>query len=174
MKKLNPATRSQIEELLRNGDTVASISRATGVHINTIYQIRNLMYTNEIPADAPIPCSLTSLADALKVTILCEELGFDHAYVRELLADKAVKIDEIKKFQAWSQTNLEICTKATLRARDRYEAELEKKDRLLKETVEKLIDKHKKETSKHEKEKKDLAISVDLLKKAIASLSKED
>ena len=108
MKKLNPATRSQIEELLRNGDTVASISRATGVHINTIYQIRNLMYTNEIPADAPIPCSLTSLADALKVTILCEELGFDHAYVRELLADKAIKIDEIKKFQAWSQNNLEF------------------------------------------------------------------
>lgn len=167
MKKLNPDTRSQIEERLRNGDTVASISRATGVHINTIYQIRNLMYTNEIPADAPIPCSLTSLADALKVTFLCEELGFDHAYVRELLADKAIKIDEIKKFQAWSQNNLEFCTKATLRARDRYEAELEKQDRLHKETVQKL-------TAKYEKENKDLVISVDLLKKAIASLSKED
>ena len=167
MKKLNPATRSQIEELLRNGDTVASISRATGVHINTIYQIRNLMYTNEIPADAPIPCGLTSLAEAQKVTVLCEALGFDHAYVRELLAEKALKIDEITKFQAWSQTNLEFCTKSTLRARDRYEAELEKKDRLHKETVEKL-------TAKYEKQNKDLVISVDLLKKAIASLSKED
>lgn len=167
MKKLNPATRSQIEELLRNGDTVASISRATGVHINTIYQIRNLMYTNEIPADAPIPCGLTSLAEAQMIANMCSGFGFDHPDVRKLLAEKALKIDEIKKFQAWSQNNLEFCTKATLRARDRYEAELEKKDRLHKETVEKL-------TAKYEKENKDLVISVDLLKKAIASLSKED
>ena len=87
MKKLDPALRTQIEEQLRNGETVASISRATGVHINTIYQIRNLMYTNEIPSDAPIPRGLTSLADAQMIANMCSGFGFDHPDVRKLLAD---------------------------------------------------------------------------------------
>ena len=167
MKKLNPATRSQIEELLRNGDTVASISRATGVHINTIYQIRNLMYTNEIPSDAPIPRGLTSLADAQMIANMCSGFGFDHPDVRKLLADKALDIDEIKAFHEWSQNNLELCTKSTLRARARDEAKLAKQERAHQKAIEKL-------KAKHEKENRDLRISAELLKKAIALQSNQD
>lgn len=72
MKKLDSALRTQIEEQLRNGETVASISRVTGVHINTIYQIRNMMYPNEIPSDAPMPRGLTSLKEAQSIAVTCE------------------------------------------------------------------------------------------------------
>ena len=167
MKKLDPALRSQIEEQLRNGKTVASISRATGVHINTIYQIRNLMYTNEIPSDAPIPRGLTSLADAQKIATICEMLGYDHPDVLELLANKALDIDEIKAFQEWALNNLELCTKSTLRARARDEAKLAKQERAHQKAIEKL-------KAKHEKENRDLRISADLLKKAIALQSNQD
>ena len=101
MKKLDPALRTQIEEQLRNSETVASISRATGVHINTIYQIRNMMYSNEIPADAPMPRGLTSLKEAQIIADTCEFFGYDHPAVRELLAKKALDIDEVKAFHEW-------------------------------------------------------------------------
>ena len=174
MKKLDPALRSQIEEQLRNGDTVASISRATGVHINTIYQIRNMMYPNEIPADAPMPLGLTSLKEAHKIATICEMLGYDHPDVRELLANKALDIDEIKAFQEWAQNNLELCTKSTLRARARDEAKLAKQERAHQKAIEKLNAQQKKLTAKYEKENRDLRISAELLKKAIALLGKQD
>lgn len=167
MKKLDPALRSQIEEQLRNGETVASISRATGVHINTIYQIRNMMYSNEIPADAPMPRGLTSLKEAQKIATICEMLGYDHPDVLELLANKALDIDEIKAFQEWALNNLELCTKSTLRARARDEAKLAKQERAHQKAIEKL-------KAKHEKENRDLRISADLLKKAIALQSNQD
>lgn len=167
MKKLDPALRTQIEEQLRNGETVASISRATGVHINTIYQIRNMMYPNEIPADAPMPRGLTSLKEAQKIATICEMLGYDHPDVLELLANKALDIDEIKAFQEWALNNLELCTKSTLRARARDEAKLAKQERAHQKAIEKL-------KAKHEKENRDLRISADLLKKAIALQSNQD
>ena len=167
MKKLDPALRSQIEEQLRNGETVASISRATGVHINTIYQIRNMMYPNEIPADAPMPRGLTSLKEAQKIATICEMLGYDHPDVLELLANKALDIDEIKAFHEWSQNNLELCTKSTLRARARDEAKLAKQERDHLKAIEKL-------KAKYEKENRDLRISAELLKKAIALQGNQD
>ena len=174
MKKLEPALRSQIEEKLRNGETVASISRATGVHINTIYQIRNMMYPNEIPADAPMPRGLTSLKEAHKIATICEMLGYDHPAVRELLANKALDIDEIKAFHEWSQNNLEYCTKSTLRARARDEAKLAKQERAHQKAIEKLNAQQKKLTAKYEKENRDLRISAELLKKAIALQGNQD
>ena len=174
MKKLDPALRTQIEEQLRNGETVASISRATGVHINTIYQIRNLMYTNEIPSDAPIPRGLTSLADAQMIANMCSGFGFDHPDVRKLLADKALDIDEIKAFHEWSQNNLELCTKSTLSARARDEAKLAKQERAHQKAIEKLNAQQKKLTAKYEKENRDLRISAELLKKAIALQGSQD
>ena len=167
MKKLDPALRTQIEEQLRNGETVASISRATGVHINTIYQIRNMMYPNEIPADAPMPRGLTSLKEAQSIAVTCEFFGYDHPAVRELLAKKDLDIDEIKAFQEWAQNNLELCTKSTLRARARDEAMLAKQERAHQKAIEKL-------KAKHEKENRDLRISAELLKKAIALQSNQD
>ena len=167
MKKLDPALRTQIEEQLRNGETVASISRATGVHINTIYQIRNMMYPNEIPADAPMPRGLTSLADAQMIANMCSGFGFDHPAVRELLAKKALDIDEVKAFHEWSQNNLELCTKSTLRARARDEAKLAKQERAHQKAIEKL-------KAKYEKENRDLRISAELLKKAIALQGNQD
>ncbi|MDO4676986.1 MAG: hypothetical protein Q4A68_10625 [Anaerobiospirillum succiniciproducens] len=167
MKKLDPALRSQIEEQLRNGETVASISRATGVHINTIYQIRNMMYPNEIPADTPMPRGLTSLKEAQKIATICEMLGYDHPDVLELLANKALDIDEIKAFQEWSKNNLELCTKSTLRARARDEAKLAKQERAHQKAIEKL-------KAKYEKENRDLRISAELLKKAIALQGNQD
>ena len=174
MKKLEPALRSQIEEQLRNGETVASISRATGVHINTIYQIRNMMYPNEIHSDAPIPRGLTSLADAQMIANMCSGFGFDHPDVRKLLADKALDIDEIKAFHEWSKNNLEYCTKSTLRARARDEAKLAKQERAHQKAIEKLNAQQKKLTAKYEKENRDLRISAELLKKAIALQSNQD
>ena len=174
MKKLDPDLRSQIEEQLRNGETVASISRATGVHINTIYQIRNMMYSIEIPADAPMPRGLTSLKDAQKIATICEMLGYDHPDVRELLANKALDIDEVQVFHEWSQNNLELCTKSTLRARARDEAKLAKQERAHQKAIEKLNAEQKKLTAKYEKEYRDLRISADLLTKAIALLGKQD
>ena len=174
MKKLDSALRTQIEEQLRNSETDASISRATGVHINTIYQIRNMMYPNEIPADAPIPRGLTSLKDAHKTATICEMLGYDHPAVRELLAKNALDIDEIKAFHEWSQNNLEYCTKSTLRARARDEAKLAKQELAHQKAIEKLNAEQKKLTAKYEKENRDLRISAELLKKAIALLGKED
>lgn len=167
MKKLDSALRTQIEEQLRNGDTVASISRATGVHINTIYQIRNMMYSIEIPADAPIPRGLTSLKEAQSIADTCEFFGYDHPDVLELLAKKALDIDEIKAFHEWSKNNLEYCTKSTLRARARDEAKLAKQERAHQKALEKL-------KAKHEKENRDLRISAELLKKAIALQGKQD
>ena len=151
MKKLDPALRSQIEEQLRNGETVASISRATGVHINTIYQIRNMMYPNDIPADAPMPRGLTSLQEAQKIAVICDALGYDHPDIRELLAKKALDIDEIKAFQEWSKNNLELCTKATLRARARDEAKLAKQERAHQKAIEKHNAEQKKLIAKYEK-----------------------
>ena len=174
MKKLDPALRSQIEEQLRNGETVASISRATGVHINTIYQIRNMMYPNEIPADAPMPRGLTSLKEAQKIATICEMLGYDHPDIRELLAKKALDIDEIKAFQEWSKNNLELCTKATLRARARDEAKLAKQERAHQKAIEKHNAQQKKLIAKYEKENRDLRISAELLKKAIALQGNQD
>ncbi len=174
MKKLEPALRSQIEEQLRNGETVASISRATGVHINTIYQIRNMMYPNEIPADAPMPRGLTSLKEAQSIAVTSEFFGFDHPDVRKLLADKALDIDEIKAFHEWSKNNLELCTKSTLRARARDEAKLAKQERAHQKAIEKLNAQQKKLTAKYEKENRDLRISAELLKKAIALQGSQD
>ena len=174
MKKLDPALRSQIEEQLRNGETVASISRATGVHINTIYQIRNMMYPNEIPADAPMPRGLTSLAEAQKIATACEFLGYDHPDARKLLADKALDMDEIKAFQEWSKNNLVYCTKSTLRARARDEAKLAKQERAHQKAIEKHNAQQKKLIAKYEKENRDLRISAELLTKAIALLGKQD
>lgn len=174
MKKLDPALRSHIEEQLRNGETVASISRATGVHINTIYQIRNMMYSIEIPADAPIPRGLTSLKEAQSIAIICEMLGYDHPDVLELLANKALDIDEIKAFQEWAQNNLEYCTKSTLRARARDEDKLAKQERAHQKAIEKLNAQQKKLTAKYEKENRDLRISAELLKKAIALQGNQD
>lgn len=81
--------------------------------------------------------------------------------------NKALDIDEVKAFHEWSQNNLELCTKSTLRARARDEAQLAKRERAHQKAIEKL-------KAKHEKENRDLRISAELLKKAIALQGNQD
>lgn len=120
-----------------------------------------------------MPRGLTSLQEAHKIATICEMLGYDHPAVRELLAKKALDIDEIKAFHEWSKDNLEYCTKSTLRARARDEAKLAKQERVHQIAIEKLNAQQKKLTAKYEKENRDLRISADLLKKAIALQSNQ-
>lgn len=176
--KIPNEIRLDIENSIKyTNESMYSIAKRLGVSTSTVYSIAGKLKNAGIQSKlAPIPAGFKSIQEAYEAAITCHNIGFDSDYTGAFCRANNVNLVELKEFYDWAvvQNQLSVFPNTEV---DSYKARMadfqEQLNELAKsknESDQALAEYAKRQLIKD----REAQLSIELLKKAIASFSQKD
>lgn len=175
--KLPDEVKLDIVNRLKNNESKSAIAKEVGVSVSTVYATANKLKAEERQSKSvPIPVGFKNMKEAFVTAAACHFNGLDSEFTGSLCRSKGINLDELKEFcqLVIEQDSLAIVSYQEL---SEYKSQISDANAQIR-----VLSKDKAESEKALAEyaksqlikNRETELTVELLKKAIASFSCKD